>query len=86
MNSCSSHQSLGDSVTVPCCATLCQSIAFVLVLALSGALKLPSLDESVELDRTVERAPVVLLARVDKYVDVKSGAIMCHHFKIFQAF
>mmetsp|Transcript_39465 Transcript_39465/g.85145 ORF Transcript_39465/g.85145 Transcript_39465/m.85145 type:complete len:383 (+) Transcript_39465:80-1228(+) len=34
------------------------SIAFVLVLALSGALKLPSLDESVELDRTVERAPV----------------------------
>jgi hypothetical protein len=27
-----------------------------------------------------------LLARVDKYVDVKSGAIMCHHFKIFQAF
>lgn len=68
------------------CAMLCQSIAFVLVLALSGALKLPSLDETVELDRTVERAPVVLLARVDEYVDVKSGAIMCHHFKIFQAF
>eukprot|EP00490_Sorites_sp_Unknown_P019698 CAMPEP_0114694436 /NCGR_PEP_ID=MMETSP0191-20121206/70158_1 /TAXON_ID=126664 /ORGANISM="Sorites sp." /LENGTH=198 /DNA_ID=CAMNT_0001989281 /DNA_START=249 /DNA_END=845 /DNA_ORIENTATION=- len=34
------------------------SIAFVLVLALSGAIKLPSMEETIQLDRTMERAPV----------------------------
>lgn len=34
------------------------SIAFVLVLALGGAIKLPSMEETVQLDRTTERAPV----------------------------
>lgn len=34
------------------------SVAFVLVLALSGALKLPSLDETIELERSVEQSSV----------------------------